>query len=128
MRYWMCLSSCLLATGLIACGGANGDRHSEGTQEVKQADDPNRLLIQGALRGDIGTIESALASGADVNGARTGEGGSALMVAAARDHVEIVRILLNAGSDVNAKNRLGATALLAGSEKEIGRASCRERV
>ena len=71
----------------------------------------NEALIQSVLRGKIESVREALNSGAEIDNARTGEGGTALMIAASRGYTEIANLLLEAGADVNLSNRVGGTAL-----------------
>ncbi len=62
------------------------------------------------ISGDVETVRALLDAGADVE-ARTEDGHTALMLAAAGSHEGIVRALLDAGADVNAKDYEGYTAL-----------------
>lgn len=64
----------------------------------------------GPVSGPARWLARALLAGEDT---KTKRGDTALIVAAGRGHVDIVRILLDAGAKVNAKNRDGTTALMA---------------
>ena len=63
-------------------------------------------LLGAARRGDIAAVRSALSEGADPNAAE-GDGLTALHMAAERGNAEIVRILIDARANVEAKTRLG---------------------
>ena len=67
-------------------------------------------LHQAIGRGDLATVQALLAKGTDVDERDNGE--TALIVAAHTSHKSIVRALLDAGSDVNARNSYGRTALM----------------
>lgn len=68
-------------------------------------------LLAGAARGDAAAVRDALGAGADVE-ARDGRRRTALLLAAAADHVEYVREVLKTGIDVDHVNDLGWTGLL----------------
>src|SRR5204863_10135894 len=64
-----------------------------------------------SLRGGDGPAATAATkSGADLN-SWDAEGNPALLVAALHGNADAVRVLLEAGANVNATNRAGATAL-----------------
>ena len=68
-------------------------------------------LHQAIGRGDLATVQVLLARGTDIDERQNGE--TPLIVAAHTRYADIVQVLLNAGSDVNAENRSGHTALMA---------------
>src|SRR5574337_844034 len=88
---------------------------------------PAEKLIEASKSGATEKVKSLLAEGADVN-TRDQDGWTALMHASWHGHSGISGMLLNKGADVNAKASDGETALMRAAEREIGRASCRERV
>src|SRR5688500_14584164 len=61
-------------------------------------------LIEAARRGDAGEVRRLLDRGAGVT-ARDPEGATALVAAAYGNHLEAARALVEAGADVNAKDR-----------------------
>lgn len=67
-------------------------------------------LIAGAESGDVAEVAKALADGTPVD-ARDDDGRTALMVAAAHGHLDVVRVLLDAGADVNAQTDEGLNVL-----------------
>lgn len=69
---------------------------------------PDLALKAAAVRGDAEAVSAALADGADVNAAPAGV--SALHVAARLDDAEILRLLLDAGADPDARLSGGDTA------------------
>ena len=62
-------------------------------------------LIRAAKKGDISTVQTLLAKGAEVNAkdAKIAGGWTALIYAAQFGHLAIVQALLAKGADVNAK-------------------------
>ena len=71
-------------------------------------------LHQAISRGDLATVQALLARGADVDERDNGE--TALIVAA-HTRYDIVQVLLDAGSNVNAENPYGRTALMAAASR-----------
>ena len=63
-------------------------------------------LLDATSRGDVAAVRSLLAEGADPNVAQ-GDGLTALHVAAQEGNLEIARLLLDAGANVEAKTRIG---------------------
>jgi uncharacterized protein len=70
-------------------------------------------VVLAAAAGQAGALYLLLARGAEVDARETGTGNTALMLAANRARLEEVRVLLQAGADVNLKARDGWTALAA---------------
>jgi hypothetical protein len=76
-------------------------------------------IVSAALEGNLERVNKLIAEGADVNATTTevigdydfGIGATALMVAAAYGHVDIVTALLEAGADPNQKDKRGTTVL-----------------
>jgi ankyrin repeat protein len=67
-------------------------------------------LCAGAIGGDVAKVEAALLAGAAVN--CRGDGGfTALHFAAQERHVDVARVLLEAGADLEAQNEYGGTPL-----------------
>src|ERR1035437_10604970 len=71
-------------------------------------------LIQAIRNNDLASLKARLAKGADVN-TRDQRGSTLLMHAAAFGSSEAVKLLLESGAQVNAKNGLEATALILGA-------------
>ena len=74
-------------------------------------------LIYVAADGDSRAVLTLLENGADANAPFPIVGTRALMVAAAHGHKDTVRVLLDAGAEVNAKDFTGWTALHAAAFK-----------
>ena len=72
---------------------------------------PDEDLIRGATVGDTARIKKALADKADVNARAKFNGTTALMHLAGGGHAELVKLLIKAKADVNAKDNQGRTAL-----------------
>lgn len=68
-------------------------------------------LIRGADSGDIARVRSAIGQGACLN-QKTNTEETALIIAARKGHLEILRFLLEAGADPNRCDVLGNTALI----------------
>ncbi|WP_084259480.1 ankyrin repeat domain-containing protein [Microtetraspora malaysiensis] len=78
---------------LAACGG----------RTVKGESVLNEELLARAARGDAAGVRDALASGADIE-ARDRLRRTALLLAAAADHVEVAEVLVAAGANPNAQD------------------------
>lgn len=76
-------------------------------------------LLDAAQRGDLGGVRDALGAGANVNA--QGNGGESAVLRATRGHYsEVVRVLVEAGADVNLQDdRLDSAFLLAGAEGDV---------
>jgi uncharacterized protein len=70
-------------------------------------------LTKAAYKGNADEVEQLLKNGVNPNQRQMGI--TALMTACNRGHVDVVRILLDKGADVNAKDWEGWTALMAAS-------------
>ena len=67
-------------------------------------------IIEASRTGDMGLVNSLVASGTDVNVTDSG-GGTALYWATYKGHASIVRYLLAAGADPNIKTRYNSAPL-----------------
>jgi ankyrin repeat protein len=70
-----------------------------------------------AASGNLETVKLLLVHGADINGAESYAGQTALMWAVSRGHESIVQTLLEAGADIKARSTAGSTALLFAARK-----------
>lgn len=77
-------------------------------------------LVFAAIRGDLSTLNLAIAQGANINARSSptglGQDNTALMWAAAEGHDNIIRFLLAQGATVNTANPAGYTALMYAAE------------
>jgi ankyrin repeat protein len=71
-------------------------------------------LIQTIRNNDLASLKTSLAKGVDVN-TKDSRGSTLLMHAAASGSPEAVKLLMEGGADVNAKNEVEATALILGA-------------
>ena len=69
------------------------------------------LLCIAAREGRLAVVEKLIAAGADVNKARTTDGGTPLYIAAYHGHLTVVTKLIAAGADVDKATYRGATPL-----------------
>jgi len=85
---------------------------------LKAGADPNGVptgtpvLMTAARTGNVDTVKSLLAHGADVNAKESSRGQTALMWAVAEKHPEVARVLIDHGADVHAHSTSGFTPLL----------------
>ena len=82
--------------------GVNVARHSS----------PDSCLHRAAFSGDVGAAEAALGQGAHINAADSSYGSTALMIASANGHAELVELLLKAGARRAQVDMEGRSALL----------------
>jgi ankyrin repeat protein len=68
---------------------------------------PNRALLGAAKTGDSEAAREALRKGADVHARDQEIGATALCFASAYGHPAVIRLLVRAGSDVNAQRQCG---------------------
>jgi ankyrin repeat protein len=79
-----------------------------------EAEAAERAFIRAAGKNNIASIEAFLLDGVDVNVNDRGIGRTALHVAAACGHMQVIDFLVSRGADVHAKTRTGTTpAMLA---------------
>jgi uncharacterized protein len=85
---------------------------------LKAGADPNGVptgtpvLMTAARTGNVDTVKSLLAHGAEVNAKETARGQTALMWAVAEKHPEVARVLIDHGADVHLHSTSGFTPLL----------------
>jgi ankyrin repeat protein len=95
-------------------GGKDAPKDAPGVVEVQNT----RAFVLASLNGDAGTVRYLLASGANVNALLSGgtgllsDGATALMAAAAHGHIEVVKLLLAAKANVEARAKYRETALI----------------
>jgi ankyrin repeat protein len=73
---------------------------------------PTPVIMTAARTGNVETVKSLLAHGADVNAKEDPRGQTALMWAVAEKHPEVARMLIDHGADVHARSMGGFTPLL----------------
>jgi ankyrin repeat protein len=76
------------------------------------SDDKGIALTQAASIGDIATVQKLLGEGADVDQASDKGGYTALINSSSNGHIEVARLLLARGANVNAATCLGDTSLI----------------
>ena len=72
-------------------------------------------FLEAAKRGDLVTTRDLIAKGANVNAKVNEAGRTALILATERGYIEIVKLLLDKGVDVNTRYNAGQTALMIAS-------------
>jgi ankyrin repeat protein len=76
----------------------------------------DQALISAASRGDLGVVEQLIKEGAGTKG-RDSKGRTALLAATQGDHINVARLLVAAGADVNTKDNIEDSPFLyAGAE------------
>lgn len=78
----------------------------------REATEEELAFLDAAMDGDAQLVKESLEKGVDVNVTYDEEGTNALMQAAAGSHVEVVKVLLEAGASVDARSSDGMTAFL----------------
>mmetsp|Transcript_41872 Transcript_41872/g.100899 ORF Transcript_41872/g.100899 Transcript_41872/m.100899 type:complete len:251 (-) Transcript_41872:94-846(-) len=73
--------------------------------------DSNSEIIRAARDGNLSRVQELWERGADVNHKNGGNGWTSLHWACEGDHLEVVKVLIEKGADVHAKNRIGGTSL-----------------
>jgi hypothetical protein len=89
---------------------------ADAAAELKRRNDEAHVDKRNALaiavsKNDLGAIKEILASGAKVNARRPESGATPLSDAALLGHLEVARLLIERGANVNAANRDGNTPL-----------------
>jgi uncharacterized protein len=91
---------------------------AEPTEAPRELSETDKLLIQSAYDGELSTVESLVAKGADVNLADKKKR-TPLIFAAANGHVAVVEFLLEKGADINARDSDGQSALMYASKRSF---------
>jgi ankyrin repeat protein len=81
----------------------------EEAKEVEQ--DPDEMLFFAASMGDIKKAQAAIKKGADVNSRHVNQN-TALHAASVQSKYDVMKLLVESGADVNAKNQDGLTPLM----------------
>ena len=104
---WVAMKHLLLTTiaavVLVGCGESQ-------LPEPPTAKAPDISIHEAAIDGNIEAVKQHLAAGTNVN-AKSRNGKTPLLLAAYRDHKEIVELLIAKGADVNVKDKVGWTPL-----------------
>jgi ankyrin repeat protein len=98
----------------IGCSGAQQlarDFAATFSEDAHVPSPPQQALLTAARRGDVPGLTAAVSQGADINGADPLYGRTALMRAAAFNHVAAVRALLQAGAAVGGTDLDGDSIL-----------------
>jgi ankyrin repeat protein len=64
-----------------------------------------KLMIKAAKKGDAAAVKQLLKLDKELTNARDTDGSTPLHCASWKGHVEVVRVLLDAGADINAKSQ-----------------------
>ncbi len=84
-----------------------------------------KMMIKAAKKGDVAAVKQLLKADKDLTNAKDTDDSTPLHCAAWKGHVEVVKALLDAGADINAKSQndhYGDTPLHAashGNQKEV---------
>jgi ankyrin repeat protein len=80
---------------------------------AQEATEEETSFLDAAMDGEVQLVKELLDKGVDVNVTYDEDGINALIQAAVGSHVEVVKVLLAAGANVDAKDAEGMTAFLA---------------
>jgi hypothetical protein len=106
-----------LSTGCIVWVAQPAREVDAGIRAAVAAQKPSDTeLVRAVLRGNLRQTEKAIASGADVN-ARTENGLTVLTVAARKEDMRILNLLLDHGADVHLTSPTEGNALVAGGRR-----------
>ena len=86
-----------------------------GEKKSKDVDTPNVSIHTAIMMGDIETVDQHLKAGTDANHSEWTRESSPLITASIFGEVEIAKLLIENGADVNYQNEEGSTALVAAS-------------
>ena len=97
----------ILSTSLLDCRSSANKNDAKGPDQVSRQ---TIRLAAAAVQGDINEMEAAIKAGAAVNG--NDVVGPPLVAAASRGNREAVKLLLDKGANVDARDNQGMTALM----------------
>ena len=120
-----CAANCGEVNANFVCGGCKLVRYcSKDCQKADWKKNHKKLCVKDlfsvARAGDVSKMSAALLAGANANAKtkKPGIGGiTLLIIASGLGHVEVVKLLLENGADVNTNNDIGISALMAASSK-----------
>ena len=101
----------LVGTG---CGGSSSQSSNKEEETLVPTRPPAMSLIDATAIGDLDAVKKHIAAGTDVNQLDPDEQGdkdSCLGVAAAFGHMDVVLALIEAGADIDYRNKNGSTPL-----------------
>ena len=104
MKTFLALSAIAVSIIVFSCSINSGQPDSKQLQA-------NRILYEAAGRGDIAKVNEQLALGADVNSVHEPDNMSPLILAA-ENNIDVVRLLIGKGANLDWQDRQGKTALI----------------
>ena len=96
---------------MTGCGTKQNDSTSQLAESQTKPEPPEMDLHTATFLGDLKVIEQHITAGSDLNEREPSVGSTALISASVFGRTEVVRILIEAGADVNLQNQQGSTAL-----------------
>ncbi|MGC2063517.1 MAG: ankyrin repeat domain-containing protein, partial [Thermodesulfovibrionales bacterium] len=115
--FFLIVSCALLLAGCI--GRTAGDKFAHGMDRLGMT--AQERFFDDVKMGNVRDVESTLAQGFDVNKRDGGsEGFTPLIYAAQKGHIDVVRLLLNKGADVNARVISGTRVITEGFQSVQG--------
>ena len=82
----------------------------DNTENAVEIKEPANSIWVSAKKGDIESIRQHIAFGTNLNSVGSNRDETALIIAACQGHVEIVKLLIEEGVDLNIQNNEGVTA------------------
>ena len=107
----------VLLVSFVNCNNSNQENDlsqenqiSDNTETAVEIKEPANSIWVSAKKGDIESMRQHIAFGTNLNSVGSNRDETALIIAACQGHVEIVKLLIEEGVDLNIQNNEGVTA------------------
>ncbi len=96
---------CLIAVPSVSCGASGSSVKAYNASPLEQK------MTDAVLRSDIAQVKALLAQGASPNSLMPTSGAPVLSIPVTNNNLEIAKLLIGAGANVNLKDRYGSSLL-----------------